>query len=113
MTNGRIPEMLSVMVSSPRIHTVAQNRNPARPVPLRGAADTLSRVPFPIISRSNCANESRMFNIRRPSELVVLKSCVAETKLPPCRSNTEINRPKFDSDRLSRPTLYTATLDLP
>ena len=38
----------------------------------RRAADILSRVRSEMISRSNCANDKRMFSVSRPRELVVL-----------------------------------------
>jgi hypothetical protein len=40
--------------------------------PFRRAADILSRVRSPMSSRSNCANESRMFSVSRPSDVLVL-----------------------------------------
>src|SRR3954451_4072960 len=46
--------------------------------PLRRAADSLSRVRSLIISRSNCANDSRMFSVGRPIDVLVLKSCVTD-----------------------------------
>jgi len=44
-----------------RSDVVAEHRDAANAFPLRRAADSLSRVRSLIISRSNCANESRIF----------------------------------------------------
>ena len=76
-----------------------------RITPLRRAARILSRVRSPIISRSNCAKESRMFRVRRPRELVVLNCWVTETKLTPCWSSTSMIRAKSSSERVRRSTL--------
>src|SRR5436190_10134085 len=62
-----------------------------------------------MISRSNCANESRIFSVSRPIEVLVLKSWVTETKLTPRLSNSDNKRAKSSNDRLSRSTLYTTT----
>src|SRR5208283_924209 len=40
-------------------------------MPLRLEAAILSRMRSPVTSRSNCANESRTFSVRRPIEVVV------------------------------------------
>ncbi len=50
------------------------------------AADILSRVRSPISSRSNCANESRMFSVSLPSDVLVLNCWVTATKLTLCFS---------------------------
>jgi len=50
---------------------------------LRDAAN-LSRMRSPITSRSNWANDSRMFNVSRPIDVVVLKDCVTETNVTLC-----------------------------
>ena len=42
-------------------------------LPFRRAADILSRVRSEMISRSNWANDRRMFSVRRPMDVVVLK----------------------------------------
>jgi len=76
--------------------------------PFRRAADILSRVRSPISSLSNCANESRMFSVSRPSDVLVLNCCVTATKLTLCFSKTLSMRVKSSSDPLSRSTLYTA-----
>ena len=70
--------------SALRVHIVAQHRDTSRPLAFRRAADILSRVRSAIISRSNCANDSRIFSVSRPSEVVVLNCWVTETKLVPC-----------------------------
>src|ERR1035437_9693691 len=77
--------------------------------PFRRAADILSRVRSPISSRSNCANEMRMFSVSRPSDVLVLNCCVTVTKHTLCFSKTLSMRVKSSSDRLSRSTLYTTT----
>ncbi len=58
-----------------------------------------------MISRSNWANESRMFSVRRPIELVVLNCWVTETNDTPLRSNASMIRAKSISERLRRSTL--------
>jgi hypothetical protein len=58
-----------------------------------------------INSRSNWANERRMFSVSRPIEQVVLNCCVTETNETPCCSKTLIIRAKSISDRLRRSTL--------
>ena len=78
---------------------------PPTHLPLRRAADILSCVRSAIISRSNWANDNRMFSVSRPSELVVLNCCVTETKLTPCLSNTSMIRAKSSRDRVRRSTL--------
>src|ERR1017187_311188 len=77
--------------------------------PFRRAADILSRVRSPISSRSNCANESRMFSVSRPSDVLVLNCWVTATKLTLCFSNTLSILVKSSNDRLRRSTLYTTT----
>ncbi len=73
--------------------------------PLRRAAAILSRVRSLIISRSNWANDSRMFSVSRPIELVVLKCWVTETNETVRLSNRSMIREKSISDRLRRSTL--------
>src|SRR4051794_37272170 len=55
-----------------------------------------------MISRSNCAKESRMFNVSRPIEVLVLKSWVTDTKLTPRLSNSDNKRAK-SSNRAAQP----------
>ena len=43
-------------------------------------AAILSRIRSPVTSRSNWANDSRTFRVRRPIEVVVLNCWVIETK---------------------------------
>ena len=69
------------------------------------AADILSRVRSLMISRSNCANDSRMCNVSRPREVLVLNSCVTDTKLTPRFSNKDNKRAKSSKQRLSLSTL--------
>ena len=78
---------------------------PAGPFAFLARGDILSRVRSEMISRSNCANDSRMFSVRRPSDVFVLNCCVTETKQTPCFSNNSIILAKSSSDRLSRSTL--------
>ena len=65
----------------------------------------MSRMRSPMISRSNWANESRMFRVSRPIECVVLNCWVTETKETPCASKTSTSFEKSISDRLRRSTL--------
>src|ERR1035437_7563203 len=90
---------------APRIDIVAEHRVPPVHLPLRRAADILSRVRSAIISRSNCANDRRMLRVRRPSEFVVLNCCVTDTKLTLCFLKTSMIRAKSIRDLLSRSTL--------
>src|SRR6266849_391196 len=55
-----------------------------------------------MISRSNCANDSRMFSVSRPSEVVVLNCWVTETKVTERWSNWSTSLAKSSSDRLNR-----------
>ncbi len=73
--------------------------------PLRRAAAILSRVRSEMISRSNWANESRMFRVSRPMELVVLNCWVTETKETPRFSRVSMIRVKSRRLRLIRSTL--------
>jgi hypothetical protein len=50
-------------------------------------------------SRSNCANESRMFKVNLPIEVVVQNDCVTETKVTLFRSNTSTSLAKSVSER--------------
>ena len=59
----------------------------------------------PMISRSNWANESRMFRVSRPIECVVLNCWVTDTNETPCSSKTSTSLEKSMSERLSRSTL--------
>src|ERR1700675_3228105 len=77
--------------------------------PLRRAADILSRVLSQIRDISNSANDSRMFRVNRPIDVVVLNCWVTETRLTPRCSKVLISRAKSSSERLSRSTLYTST----
>src|SRR5215471_8208169 len=56
--------------------------------PLRLEAAILSRMRSEVTSRSNWANDSRMFNVNLPMEVVVLNCWVTETKDTPCWSNS-------------------------
>src|SRR5215471_17242285 len=51
--------------------------------PFFRAATCLSRVRSEMISRSNCANDSRIFSVSRPSGVFVLNCWVIETKQTP------------------------------
>jgi hypothetical protein len=46
-------------------------------MPFLRLAATLSRIRSPITSRSNCANDSRMFKVSRPIDVVVLNDWVS------------------------------------
>src|SRR6266849_3549187 len=52
-------------------------------IPLRLEAAILSRMRSPVTSRSNCANESKTFSVRRPIEVVVLNCWVTATNETP------------------------------
>src|ERR1700681_4591847 len=56
-------------------------------------------------SRSNCANERRIFNVSRPSDVLVLNCWVTSTKLTWCFSKTLSMRVKSSNDRLRRSLL--------
>jgi hypothetical protein len=86
-------------------HVIAEDGHAAGPLALARVAAILSRVRSEMISRSNWANESRMFRISRPIGVAVLKCWVTETNDTWCRSNTSIIRAKSRSDRLMRSTL--------
>jgi hypothetical protein len=58
------------------------------------AAAILSRVRSEMISRSNCANDSRMFRVSRPMLWVVLNCCVTLTNETPWRSKVCTTRAK-------------------
>lgn len=57
-------------------------------------AATLSRILSPITSRSNCAKDSRMFSVRRPMLVVVLKDWVTLTKVTLWASKVSTSRAK-------------------
>src|SRR5262245_20507718 len=68
-------------------------------MPLAFDAAILSRIRSPAISRSNWAKESSILRVRRPIEVVVLNSCVTETKEASCASSTStIFRPHYRSN---------------
>ena len=69
------------------------------------AAAILSRVRSLMISRSNWANESRIFSISRPMEVAVLNCWVTLTNDTLCCSNVSRIRAKSSSERLSRSSL--------
>ena len=50
-------------------------------MPFLRLAATLSRMRSAVTSRSNWANDSRMFSVSRPIDVVVLNDCVTETKV--------------------------------
>ncbi len=74
-------------------------------MPFFRLAATLSRMRSAVTSRSNWANDSRMFSVSRPIDVVVLNDCVTETKVTPLRSNTSTSLAKSASDRLRRSIL--------
>ena len=82
---------------------------PPNHLPLRLDAAILSRVRSEMISRSNWANESRMFSVSRPIDCVVLNCCVTDTNDTRCFSKTAIMRAKSRSDRDRRSTFTTTT----
>ena len=92
--------------STSGLDVVAENRPAAIHFPLPRAAESLSRVLSEMISRSNCAKESKMFSVRRPNDVVVLNFWVTKTKLMPRRSRRSIRRAKSNRDLLNRSTLY-------
>ena len=74
-------------------------------MPFFRLAATLSRMRSAVTSRSNWANESRMFSVSLPIDVVVLKLCVTETKVTPFRSNTSTSLAKSASERDRRSIL--------
>jgi len=74
-------------------------------MPLAREAANLSRMRSPASSRSNCANESRMFNVSLPIEVVVQNDCVTETNVTLFRSNTSTSLAKSVSERDNRSIL--------
>ena len=68
-------------------------------MPLRRLAANLSLIRSPASSRSNCANDSRMFKVSLPIEVVVQNDCVTETKVTPFRSNRSTSFAKSVSER--------------
>jgi hypothetical protein len=54
-----------------------------------------------ITSRSNSANDIRMFSVRRPMLFAVENCCVTETNVTLCFSKRSINFAKSRSERLS------------
>ena len=74
-------------------------------MPFLRLAATLSRIRSAVTSRSNWANDSRMFSVSRPMEVVVLNDCVTDTKVTPFRSNTSTSLAKSASERLRRSIL--------
>ena len=74
-------------------------------LPLRRAAAILSRVRSAMISRSNWANENRMFSVKRPMGAAVLNCWVTDTKETPRSWKIPMMRAKSNRLRLSRSTL--------
>jgi hypothetical protein len=74
-------------------------------MPLFFEAATLSRMRSPVISRSNCANESSILRVSRPMLVVVLKAWVTEMNETSCSSNNSTSLAKSASDLVSRSTL--------
>ena len=74
-------------------------------MPFFRLAATLSRMRSAVTSRSNWANDSRMFSVSRPMDVVVLNDCVTETNVTPLRSNTSTSLAKSASERDSRSIL--------
>ena len=74
-------------------------------MPLRRLAANLSLIRSPASSRSNCANDSRMFNVSLPIDVVVQNDWVTETKVTLFRSNTSTSLAKSVSERDSRSIL--------
>jgi Resolvase, N terminal domain len=68
-------------------------------------AAILSRMRSPVTSRSNCANESKTFSVRRPIEVAVLNCWVTATNETPWASKTSTILAKSASERVSRSTL--------
>ena len=94
----------------PVLDGVAERRDSAHPEALALARGDLVADASPVTLSSNWARESRMFNINRPMEVVVLNCWVTETKETPWRSKTSIIREKSVSDRVSRSILQTTTM---
>jgi hypothetical protein len=69
------------------------------------AAAILSRVRSLISSRSNCANESRMWSTSQPIDVDVSKCCVMLAKATRRFSKRSTRREKSSSERLRRSTL--------
>ena len=67
-------------------------------MPFMREARTLSRMRSAVTSRSNCAKLSRIFSVRRPMDVVVLKDCVTDTNVTPLRSKTSTSFEKSISD---------------
>ena len=80
MTNDAGVERLERRSATCGSEVVAQHRASAHPLPLRRAADILSRVRSPISSRSNWANDSRMLSVSLPNDMLVLNCCVTGHK---------------------------------
>jgi hypothetical protein len=94
--------LIDDQASSSRIDIVPENRSATGPVPLPACSLDFVARPFPDDLRSNCANESRMFRVKRPSGTLVLNCWVTETKLTPLASRMPMIREKSSSDRLTR-----------
>src|SRR6266581_3209842 len=73
----------STMISLPSCARYPSAGTPPIHIPFFFEAAILSRMRSPMTSRSNCAKDNRMFNVKRPIEVVVLNCCVTETKDAP------------------------------
>ena len=73
--------------------------------PLRRAAAILSCVRSEIISRSNCANESRIFSVSLPREVVVLNCWVTDANVALFLSRISMILAKSSKERVKRSTL--------
>jgi hypothetical protein len=91
--------------SAARIDVVTQQRTPPDHLPLRRVAAILSRVRSPMISRSNCAKESKTLSMSRPMDVALLICWVTETNDTWKRSNVSSILAKSSRERLRRSTL--------
>jgi hypothetical protein len=87
------------------VHIVTQHGIASDPLALAARGGHLVPCTSEIISRSNWAKESRMFNVGRPMELVVLNCWVTETKLTLNLPNRSMILAKSRRARLMRSTL--------
>ena len=74
-------------------------------IPFIRLALTLSRMRSAVTSRSNWAKDRRMFRVRRPIEVVVLKDWVTLTNVTLFRSNTSTSFEKSIRERERRSIL--------
>jgi hypothetical protein len=100
------------MISLRSLRSYPRGTRPPIHMPLRLEAAILSRIRSPVTSRSNCANDSSTFSVKRPIDEVVLNCCVTETKLTLSESNTWTILAKSARLRVSRSTLYTTTTSI-